>query len=243
LRYAALDVELLVELRDVLVDRLAAAGKAQWAAEEFAHELHHVPPPPRPDPWRRVTGAQALRDRRKLAVVRALWQARDDAARHRDIAVGRVLPDQAIVAAADALPRTAGQLQRLAPFSGRGQRRRSAAWQHAIDTALALRDDELPPLRGERTPGPPQPRMWPERDPAAARRQAAARAGVATASLAHTVPPENLLQPDTLRRLCWTPPTPATAATVGEALRERGARPWQIELLAADLAAAIAGAA
>src|SRR4030095_12945005 len=36
LSYAALDVELLVELRDALAAELIAQGKDEWAAEEFA---------------------------------------------------------------------------------------------------------------------------------------------------------------------------------------------------------------
>lgn len=35
LRYAALDVELLIELRDALAERLEAAGKTEWARQEF----------------------------------------------------------------------------------------------------------------------------------------------------------------------------------------------------------------
>src|SRR5262249_16125486 len=53
LRYAALDVELLVELRDALAAQLVAQGKAEWAEQEFAAVLAAKPPGPRPDPWRR----------------------------------------------------------------------------------------------------------------------------------------------------------------------------------------------
>ena len=55
------------------------------------------------------------------------------------------------------------------------------------------------------------------------------------------MPAENLLTPDTVRRLMWTPPEPEPEA-VAEALREYAARPWQIELTTAVLADAIAAA-
>ncbi|WP_435735780.1 ribonuclease D [Cellulosimicrobium sp. PMB13] len=240
LRYAALDVEVLVALRDVLAARLEEAGKTQWAAQEFEAVRTAPPPPPRVDPWRRTSGTHTLRDARRLAVVRALWEARDVNARRRDIAPGRVLPDRAIVAAAEALPRSVAQLVTLPAFAGKGTRRRAAYWQQAIDTALALPASALPSVRGPRSDAPPPPRAWADRDPAAAARLEAARAVVQELSEQHTVPAENLLQPDALRRLCWTPPDPADAAGVAAFLRGRGAREWQVGLLAERLAAAFA---
>ncbi len=74
----------------------------------------------------------------------------------------------------------------------------------------------------------------------AARRLAAARELVAELSEELSVPVENLLQPDALRRLCWTPPEPAGADEIAEFLQGRAARPWQVDLLAPRLAAAFA---
>jgi ribonuclease D len=242
LRYAALDVEVLVELRDRLADELAATGKQTWAAEEFEAVRTAAPRPPKVDPWRRVSGLHVVHDPRRLAVVRALWSTREEDARGRDISPGRVLPDRAIVAAAVALPRTTAELVALPAFAGRGQSRRAALWQSAIDEGLALPDDELPNVRGPRTDAPPPPRAWPDRDPAAAARLAAARAVVASTQAATDVPAENLLQPDLMRRLCWSPPAPVDAGTVGAVLLAGGARPWQVELLAGPLAEAFAAA-
>ena len=241
LRYAALDVELLVPVREVLADRLAEAGKAVWAAQEFEAERTAPAAPVRVEPWRRVSGLHAIHDARRLAVVRELWETRDHNARQRDIAPGRVLPDRAIVAAADALPRSVPQLVALAPFAGKGTRRRAALWQAAIDRALALPDAELPSVRGPHTDAPPPIRAWPERDPRAAARLAAARTVVLDTSQTWQTPVENLLQPDLLRRLCWSPPATPDAAAVAAALTAGGARTWQVELLADRLAAALQG--
>ncbi|RMI04587.1 ribonuclease D, partial [Cellulomonas triticagri] len=88
--------------------------------------------------------------------------------------------------------------------------------------------------------GPPPPRAWADRDPAAADRLTAARAVVAELSATHHVPAENLLQPDLLRRVCWAPPSPADAEHLAERLTAGGARPWQVALMAPRLAEAFA---
>jgi ribonuclease D len=118
LAYAALDVEILVDLRNALEGELERQGKLRWAHEEFEALLAAPPAPPRPDPWRRTSGIHRLRGRRQLAVVRALWGARDRLAQDRDIAPGRLLPDSAIVAAATASPASAEALGRLPGWGG-----------------------------------------------------------------------------------------------------------------------------
>jgi ribonuclease D len=102
--YAALDVEVLVDLRDALAEILAEQGKTEWARQEFEAILAAGPPAPKADPWRRTSGVHGLRSRRQLGMLRSLWQARDDMARRRDVAPGRVLPDAAMVSAVQADP-------------------------------------------------------------------------------------------------------------------------------------------
>jgi ribonuclease D len=235
LRYAALDVEVLVDLRDALAEELQAQGKLEWARQEFAAVRDAPPPSPRQDPWRRTSGLHALRSRRQLAVLRELWSEREQMARRRDLAPGRVLPDRALVSAVTAAPRTKADLQALPVFSGPANRKIADRWFAAIQRGRALPDRELP-LHAVPTDGPPPARIWKDRDPKAAARLAAAREIVATLSQELHVPVENLLTPDTLRRVCWRPPENAGAEPVGAALAQMGARPWQVELLAPPLA-------
>ena len=94
LEYAALDVEVLVELRDVIAAGLEESGKAEWAEQEFQHLIDHVPPP-RVDPWRRTSGIHKAKGRRALAAVRELWTTRDEIAQQRDTTPGRLIPDSA----------------------------------------------------------------------------------------------------------------------------------------------------
>src|SRR5207302_4810948 len=87
--------------------------------------------------------------------------------------------------------------------------------------------------------GPPPANRWPDRDPQAAERLARARAALAAVAADHGLPTENLLAPDLVRRLAWTPPA-ATPEAVAAALTDSGARSWQVSLTAAVLAEALA---
>jgi ribonuclease D len=238
LRYAALDVEVLVELRDALAAELDAQGKREWAEEEFAAIAAAVPAGPRPEPWRRTSGLHRVRRRRQLAAVRALWQARDEMARRRDLAPGRVLPDAAVVEAAVTMPSTEAELLALPVFRGRATRRHVGVWFAALETARALPESALPELKAAHE-GPPPARSWAERDPEAAARLAAARSAVAALAAERGLPTENLISPDAVRRLAWSPPEPATAAAVADVLRGHGVREWQVALTAGALTDAL----
>jgi len=241
LRYAALDVEILVDLRDSLEGELAAQGKLDWALEEFAAIVAAPPTPPRADPWRRTSGIHRVRNRRQLAIVRELWQARDAEARRRDLAPGRVLPDNSIISAALAAPRSAEALARVNGWSGRATRRLAPILWPALQRALEAPETDLPPSSVP-SDAPPPPSRWPDRDPEAADRLAAAREVTGAIADEHGLKVENLLPPDGLRRLAWSPPSPLTADTVAAQLRAHGARQWQVELTAGPLAAALIAA-
>jgi ribonuclease D len=238
LRYAALDVEILVDLRDAVAEELARQGKLEWAMEEFQAVLDAPGPVPRADPWRRTSGMHRVRSRRQLAVVRELWESRDRIARQRDTAPGRVLPDSAIVAAAIASPTTVEGLGRLPGWGGRSTRRLAPELFPVIASALGLPETDLPrhSVPGD---GPPPPNRWPERDPVAAARLGRARAVLTEIAEVHSLPTENLLAPDVVRRLSWSPPDPADSGGVAAYLRGAGARSWQIDLTSAGLAEAM----
>src|SRR4051812_27167853 len=236
LEYAALDVEVLIELRDVLARELREAGKDEWAREEFDW-LRGFTPGVRNEPWRRTSGLHRVRGRRLLGAVRALWEARDELARSRDVSPGRVIGDNAIVAAALADPASRADLLATKGFHGRGAQRYADRWLEALARARALSEEDLP-VRAPRTDGPPTPRAWAERDPVAAERLILARDGMARLSEEHQVPAENLLTPDTVRRVMWDP-AGADLSALGAQLRKLGAREWQIELTAPMLLDAI----
>lgn len=238
LEYAALDVEVLVELRAALSAQLEEAGKSEWARQEFEHLIHLPPAGPRPEPWRRTSGLHRVRGRRSLAAVKALWEARDAIASKRDVTPSRLIPDSAIVEAATALPTDRAGLLGLRGFHGRGAERYASTWLTALKQASELPESELPQV-AVRYDGPPPPRAWAEKDPVAAARLAQARTALHETAERLVVPVENLLTPDYVRRLLWRPPA-AELGAVEETLAELGARPWQIELTAPILLAALA---
>jgi ribonuclease D len=233
--YAALDVELLVDLRDKLAELLAAQGKADIAAQEFASVLERDFAVVRAEPWRRLSGVHAIRGARNLAVARELWNARDAFAREIDTAPGRLVPDPALVAAARALPATKRDLASLKEFTGRASRSQLDRWWAAIEAGMAT--DDLPVIRQPGDSMPP-PRVWSEKNPEADKRLKAARAAVLEVGETLSIPAENLLTPDSLRRLAWAPPETVDAASIGSTLAALGARPWQVGATAQVIAAA-----
>ncbi len=237
LNYAALDVEVLLELRSAIAEVLEEHGKTEWAAQEFEYLRTVIAVPTRRDRWRRTSGIHKVRDPRALAAVRELWATRDHIARRRDIAPGRILPDAAIINAATANPKTVAELTALPVFGGSRQRRSAQVWLDALARARATDD---PPEAREQLTGPPPAARWSKRKPEAAERLEAARTGLAELSQRVSVPTENLVSPDVVRRLCWDwQPVQDTEAVVDEFLRDAKARRWQRELVVPVLSSAL----
>lgn len=227
LEYAALDVEHLVDVRDVLAEQLEEQGKTRFALEEFQAVLDRRPKPAREEPWRRLSGLHTVRGRRSLAIARALWIAREEYAQAEDVSPGRLVPDRALVAAVMADPKSKTDLAKVKEFTGRASRTQLDRWWAAIEEGRAT--TELPSERGAGGDSLPPPRAWADRNPAADARLKRARPLIEEVASRLEMPVENLLTPELLRRVAWAPPEPLSAASVAEALTELGARPWQIE--------------
>lgn len=230
LNYAALDVEVLIELRAAIEDVLAEQGKNRWAAEEFEYLRLAEVSPTRRDRWRRTSGIHKVRTGKALAAVRELWTVRDQIARRRDIAPGRILPDAAIISAAIADPKTIEELIALPVFGGQKQRKSAKVWLDALEAA---RSSTEPLESNEPNSGPPPPVRWSKRKPEAFARLEAVKAALSELSGQVGVPPENLISPESVRRLCWdwqesSGPDPEA---VDSYLRTCSARAWQRELV------------
>ncbi len=245
LAYAALDVDLLIDLRDILDGQLVAAGKREWAEQEFAYLLEQaaLPVVPRTDPWRRTSGMHSVRSARGLAVVRELWTVRDGIARELDKAPGRILGDEGIAMVAAGVKGSSPSvdhrtLQAIPRFNRREAKRYRQTWLDAIQRALDLPPTELPPLYLP-ADGPPPPRSWASRDPEAAARWEAVRPVLVDLAETLQLPIENLIAPDPLRRLLWAP-TAIDESAVREQLAHLGARAWQVDLVAPPIAVALA---
>lgn len=237
LNYAALDVEVLIELRSAVAEVLAEQKKTDWATEEFEYLRCADTAPTRRDRWRRTSGIHKIRSPQELAAVRELWTVRDRIARSRDIAPGRILPDSAIVAAAAANPETVAELTALPVFGGPRQRRSAGVW---LDALKAARSATERPEVAEPHDGPPPPMRWGKRKPEAAAHLTAARSALAGVSERVGVPQENLVSPELIRRLCWDwQGADDTTEAVESFLRDGGARGWQRALVVGALSEAL----
>jgi ribonuclease D len=240
LNYAALDVELLIELRDKVHALLASANKLKWAQEEFQAILDAPPPPPRIDPWRRTSGMHKIKKREQLAIVRALWTVRNEIAQEVDISQGRLLSDAAIVElamVAHAKPiKTKKDLERaIRPLGLRARwMENSATWISTITDAIALPEELWPKARSDVDSLPPL-KIWRERYPEKYAPLTHAKARLSEKSAELAIPLENMITPEYVRRVCWMSPKGAVA----QALATLGARTWQIEIAGPILEAAL----
>jgi len=244
LTYAALDVELLVELRNHMYKILEDAKKLPWALEEFASILKAPPAPPRVDPWRRTSGMHKIKRRDQLAVIKSLWIARDEIASKQDIAAGKLLNDSAIVELAIAVPTTKKEFEKcLRPLGLRARWIENLQlWLDSIASAVALPEDQWPSMRTNADTLPPI-KLWRDKFPEKFAPLSHARAAIELIAQENQIPVENLITPEHVRRVCWKPPVGATStlsvSLVQSALSELGARQWQIDLVAPSLAAAL----
>ena len=153
LQYAALDVVHLVALRDALHERLCALGRDGWAAEEFERlsAIRYAGPDPA-TAHLSVKGSHDLNPR-ELAVLKALYEYREEEARRLDRPPGYVLPAEAMVHLAANPAVLLSEVPRLGPAAvrryGRGIRR-------------ALRKGaQAPPYERPRSPNPPRQKSSP----------------------------------------------------------------------------------
>jgi len=244
LTYAALDVELLVELRDRMYEILKSSNKLSWALEEFAAILKALPAPPRVDPWRRTSGMHKVKRRDQLAIIKELWIARDKVAAEQDIAPGKLLNDSAIVELAMAAAVTKKEFEKaLRPLGLRARWLENLPlWLSSISVALSLPEDQWPAMRTNADTLPPI-KLWRDKFQEKYAPLSHARAAIELIAQENEIPVENLITPEHVRRVCWKPPTGATEVlslqAVERALIELGARQWQINLVAPALALAL----
>jgi len=244
LTYAALDVELLIELRNIVEKILIDAKKDSWAAEEFSSILLAPPSPPRVDPWRRTSGMHKIKRRDQLAVIRELWITRDELARASDIAGGKILNDSAIIELALNPPTTKKEFEKtLRPIGLRARWLENLqTWLDAIARAVAMPESQWPAIRANTDTLPPI-KLWRDKFPEKFAPLSHARAMIEIIAEENSIPVENLITPELVRRICWSPPPGSTESSspdlVRTALLELGARTWQVDLVAQALAAAL----
>ena len=235
LDYAALDVDVMFEIWDSLEARLTDTGKLAWALEEFENLVSFRPKQPLAEPWRGLPGLSKVKDLNKVKIAASLWLTRDGFARDRDVAPGRLIPDRSIMAAVEQPPKSKSELASNKAFQGRASRSMLSEWWQAIQQASSLEIELTPKEKGN---GIPSHRSWEKRFPAAHARLEVIRPKLVELASELSLPVENLLTPDSLRRVCFEP-----QGDVSAQLASLGARRWQINLVAELITAGLAQAA
>ncbi len=145
LEYAASDTHYLPQLRDILKSALAERGRLTWAEEEFGllEELEFTPSEAPEPGWLRLKGAKALRGR-ELAILREIWEWREETARRADKATFRVLNNEPMFAMAKSPPADLAALKAIQGVSADQAERRGKELLAAVQRGVELPDSELP---------------------------------------------------------------------------------------------------
>ena len=244
LTYAALDVELLVELREKISELLEAQGKSDWARQEFEAILQAPPATPRHEPGRRSSGIHKVKRRDQLAIIKSLWHERDNLAREADVAPGKFLSDAALLELALHVPKTRAEMEKvLRPIGARARWfEHTAQWLNAIRTGIAVPESHWPAMRADSDSMPPV-KIWRDKFPTKFAPLSHARAAIELQAEKLSIPPENLISPDLVRRLCWSPPEGSTISLDSEGVKRSlialGARQWQVDIVGPLIATAL----
>ena len=245
LTYAALDVDVLLDIRQKVEKLLLEKNKLDWAKEDFAAILLNFKSKqgdqPKVDRWRKTSGMHKVRDRLTMTIIKDLWLDRDQLAQELDIAPGRILNDEAIIEIATKKPSTIEAIAKVIGWRSKMQSPPYDRWLAQLNLSLATPVEQQVELRIQSNNLPPI-KVWKERNPLGYARLSHARAGIAALALELDLPIENLITPELVRKLCWELPRNKESdyeIYVAEQLKQMGARDWQISQVTPVIAQAL----
>src|ERR1700677_4583044 len=155
--YALNDVAYLLELRDVLTERLRALGRLEWALSECEQVLGDRAPARIPEEaWWKLGDIRGMSRRsRGVAQEVAAWRERTAAETNRPRRM--VLSDLGLLALSQRPPRTADELRATRGVDGRHLAQgRAAEIMRAVERGLDLPPDQIRmPSEGRDVPAPP----------------------------------------------------------------------------------------
>ncbi|MCB9641035.1 MAG: HRDC domain-containing protein [Myxococcales bacterium] len=141
LAYAAMDVQHLLELRDILLERLEDAGWLDAVLEEstaMAVNTDYQEKPFDPAGYRKIKGARDL-PTKPLRALCALYQVRHEICEREDRAAFLVLPDNALMGIARHLPRNMQELSDVEGLHARQIRHYGSLILEAVERSWSLR--------------------------------------------------------------------------------------------------------
>jgi ribonuclease D len=245
LTYAALDVDVLLDIREKVEQILIEKNKLDWAKQDFSAILSSFKlkqnDQPKIDRWRKTSGMHKVRDRLTMTIIKDLWLDRDLLAQEMDIAPGRILNDEAIIEIATKKPNTIEAITKVIGWRSKIQSPPYARWLAKLNQSLATPIEKQAELRVQSNNLPPM-KVWKERNPLGYARLSHARSNIAALALELDLPVENLVTPELVRKLCWELPKNDQSSYekyVAEQLKQMGARDWQISQVTPLIAQAL----
>jgi ribonuclease D len=245
LTYAALDVDVLLDIREKVEQILIEKNKLDWAKQDFSAILSSFKlkqnDQPKIDRWRKTSGMHKVRDRLTMTIIKDLWLDRDLLAQEMDIAPGRILNDEAIIEIATKKPNTIEAITKVIGWRSKIQSPPYARWLAKLNQSLATPIEKQVELRVQSNNLPPM-KVWKERNPLGYARLSHARSNIAALALELDLPVENLVTPELVRKLCWELPKNDQSSYekyVAEQLKQMGARDWQISQVTPMIAQAL----
>lgn len=229
LLYAAKDVEYLLQLFEILSEQLEVSNRMQWALQEFDY-LTKWQPKVVTEKWRRTSGLHKVKQRRQLAAVMFLWDARDAIAASNDLSPSKVLRDEALIEIALSHATSASSLQSLLKQKFRVKVDHSQIWWQALQNSLEVDDANLPVFHQRNPNGLPPIKAWTEKNPQAAERFQRARHQIVSISTDLNIAPEVLINPETIRQISWHFDNWDKEFLLEE-LRRVETRQWQVDLV------------
>ena len=226
LEYAAADTHHLPKLRDVLREQLQQHGRLEWAEEEFAlaTEARWAPADADEPSYLRLKGAKALPGR-ALAVLRELYDWRDQVARRTDKAPFRILNNEPMVLMAKSPPTDVAELKTVRGIGPEQAERRGREILAAVQRGLAVPEAELP--RVERPPRRPA-------DPAQEARLERLKAVRNQLAMQYNLAPGVLCPNGTLEAIARMNP-----ATIDQLAKVTELRRWQLREIGTGLLTAL----
>lgn len=236
--YAALDVEFLHELSEILSRKLDEAGRMEWFTQECEEIRLREPKEPSKEPWRRVARSLGIRDRRALGMLDALWQEREKIACERDIAIGRVISNKALAHLALTKPRSLEDVQHSPVLRSRTHKRDVKRYWGALAPVWSAPRQNLPAREIHKNEDIiSSPTRWGTLAPEGAQRWGLVRPAVIARAEELGIRQDILLKPAIQKQLAWR--GWETVDKIPDILANYGARAWQIENVVPAIIAAL----
>ena len=152
--YALRDVLYLRQVRDKLIAKVEALGRAAWLDEELQRWQARIEAAELCERWQSISGISGFAPR-ALAVVRALWRWREAEAERQNRPPRRILRDDLIAELARRGSSDIEEIRNVRGMDRRGKQRYLEAIAEAIAEALVLPESECPRLQRRASCRPP----------------------------------------------------------------------------------------